>query len=171
LAWNDAQVLYVQAIVRLGNEVAPGRQASAGEEAYLLLDLDCDRAVTDWRDRMYALRPTLNYRIWINKNEWTTSRTDTKGRGSMRYFPDGNGGWFRVDSFVIPLSEIEKKPQQQLRLAYWGDSTRLKLPVNSVGFRKSAYYVAQDLPYRSFTHHNLSLGPVVLDVSKVPDDR
>jgi hypothetical protein len=171
--WNDSQFLYVQALLRLDDEIAPGRAAAGtdSDAAYLVLDVDSDNRFTDWRDRVYGLVPTLSHQICVGKGEWSTVREDSKGRGGMRLLPDGAGGWLRVDSFAIPLSEIERKPGETIRLAYWGDSAHLKAPINSIGIHRPQYYRHADLPYERFHTVLLSRRPSLLDVAKVPDDR
>jgi hypothetical protein len=171
--WNDSQFVYVQALVRLDDDVASGRSAAGTDidAAYLVLDVDSDNRFTEWRDRVYGLAPTLSYQICFGKGEWSTIRDDSKGRGTMRMLPDGKGGWIRVDSFAIPLAEIERKPGETIRAAYWGDSARLKSPVNANGIRRQDHYRFSDLPFSRFQIVLLSHRPAILDVSKVPDDR
>jgi serine/threonine protein kinase len=171
--WNDSQFLYVQAVVQLDDDDAPARPAGGDDDdkAYLLLDVDSDMQVTEWHDRVYGLLPTLSYQTYVGKNELTTIRGDSKGRGAMRLLPDGKGGWIRVDSFAIPLSEIERKPGETIRLAYWADSARLKSPVNANGVRRQGHYRFSDLPYSRYHTVLLSHRPAILDVSKVPEDR
>jgi hypothetical protein len=96
---------------------------------------------------------------------------DSKGRGAIRYLDEGNGRRVRIDSFVIPLVEIGKRPGETIRFAYWGDSPHPAMTVNSVGYRDRGRYYPYHLPRETFHSLTLSDRPPTLDVARVPEER
>src|SRR5262249_44184708 len=70
-----------------------------------------------------------------------------------------------------PLSEIGRSPNEAIRLAYYGDSPRLKVPINSIGLSKQAYYYSWVLPVAKYQEVVLVDRPDPLDISQVPEDR
>jgi thiol-disulfide isomerase/thioredoxin len=177
-AWSDADYLYVQSILwkdgddSLG-ETRDGREI--GDNSSLCLDLDADQKLTPKLDRDYALnpwpkRPGLYYSVWLSANSSTHLMNDSKGRGSIRYLNVATDRRVRVDSFLIPLSEIKKKPGQGLRLAYTAYSPKPAFTLNSVGAQGRG---ANTNPPARDKYHPLKLQdrPATLDPQQVPEGR
>jgi thiol-disulfide isomerase/thioredoxin len=176
--WNDAGYLYVQAVLWKDNDDALGETADGraiGDNGTLCLDLDADQKNTPKIDRRYTLNPWpqmpgLHYQVCVSENGWTGLQRDSKGRGAIRYLPAG-GGKVRVDSFVIPLEEIGKKPGDKFRLAYYGSSPKPELTVNSVGFQAGRKYYSHALPLDKYHDVTLADRPAALDLKEVPEGR
>jgi thiol-disulfide isomerase/thioredoxin len=177
-AWNDAGHLYVQAIVwkdgddSLG-ETEDGRKI--GDHSDLLIDADADGKVTPNVDRVYALNPWpsrlgLHYQVRVSDSASTGLKGDSKGRGSINYV-ETPAGKVRVDCFVIPLAEIDRKPGDKVRIAYYGSSPKPELTVNSIGFEKAGQYYSHSLPMDKYHEIKLADRPASLDLKKVPDGR
>jgi len=169
-AWNDASYLYVQAILWKDDrdEYEP---KDGGDEGMLILDVDANNKVTPQRDRVYCVWPSiagLQYLVYLSENTWTGLRNDSKGRGAVRYLDQGRGTRVRVDSFVIPLDEIGRRPSETIRLAYMGTSPHTNVTVNSVAYHRAGTYHFFDLPGTSFHALTLSDRPSTLDVTQVP---
>ncbi len=76
----------------------------------------------------------------------------------------------RVDSYLIPLAEIDVKTGDPIRLAYMGTSTNPASKVNSVGFKSERTYYSFALPFADF--HEVTLGQgATLDIKQVPEVR
>lgn len=178
-AWNDAGYLYVQAVLwtdaddTLG-ETEDGRPL--GDWSVLRVDADADQQETPEVDRNYMLnylprRPGLYYQVAIGGGRSRHPNNDSLGRGAIRYVDDGAGNVVRVDSFVIPLRELNRLPGQQIRIAYWGHSPEPPMTLNSVGYQHGGTYYSYSLPWS--TYHTVTLfdRPRTLDPSLVPDGR
>jgi hypothetical protein len=178
-AWNDASYLYVQAILWRDDQDAIGETADGrpnGDQGVLSLDVDADGKVTPHRDRLYYLNPWpslpgLRYQVCLSEHSYTGLQGDSKGRGAIRYLDAGEGHRVRIDSFVIPLGEIGKRPGEAIRLAYYGDSPHPAMTVNSVGYRHRGRYYPFQLPRETFHSLTLSDRPPALDVARVPEGR
>jgi thiol-disulfide isomerase/thioredoxin len=178
-SWNDASHLYVQAILWRDDHDALGETADGrpiGDRGALILDADADGKVTPHRDREYCLNPWpnlpgLRYQVRLSEQVSTTLQGDSKGRGAIRYLDAGEGRRVRIDSFVIPLGEIGKRPSETIRLAYYGDSPHPAMTVNSVGYRRRGRYYSSQLPKEKFHFLTLSDGPATLDMARVPEGR
>jgi hypothetical protein len=180
--WNDAQYLFVQAIVwkddddTLG-ETSDGR--SIGDTAALSILVDPAGQETVLKDRVYYVNPWphksgLYYGARLSAGAWTTLRLDLRSRGSVRYVMVDGERKVRVDSMLIPLTSLAKKPGETLWLAYHGMSPHPRLTVNSVGYRPPAsekgYYV-YNLPREKYHKLQLVERPAGLDLKQVPDGR
>jgi WD40 repeat protein/thiol-disulfide isomerase/thioredoxin len=175
-AWNDAAYLYVQAVLWADNDDSLGETDDGrptGDGSVLSLDLDADQKVTPNVDRDYMLNPWpglpgLRYTVPLGQNANTAIQGDAKGRGAARYLGAG-GKKVRVDSYLIPLAEIGRKPGDKIRFAYWGSSVKPELTLNSVGFEGRGRYYAFNLP--SAKYHELTLAdrPASVDAKEVPN--
>ncbi|MHC4220331.1 MAG: hypothetical protein ACYSU7_17945, partial [Planctomycetota bacterium] len=116
--YNDDWHLYVQAIVwndadqTLG-ETSDGRVI--GDRSYVHLDVDANTDVTPAVDRVYSVnlwphRQGIHYQVHLGQERRTHLKTDSEGRGSIRYVDTGHGTVARVDNYLIPLSEIGRRP-------------------------------------------------------------
>ena len=176
--WNDAASLYVQAVLWKDGDDALGETSDGrkiGDYSSLLLDVDADGKVTPKVDRSYTINPWpnspgLRYAVWLGATNQTGLRPDSKGRGSIGYVPSGDGK-VRVDSFVIPLAEIDRKSGDKIRFAYYGSSPKPDLTVNSVGYDAKKKYYSHALPHEKFHELTLSDRAASLDPKKVPDGR
>jgi thiol-disulfide isomerase/thioredoxin len=179
LFWNDNKHLYVQAILWKDGDDALGETADGrpiGDSSTVVLDVDADGKPTPNVDRHYSLNPWpsmpgLHYQVVVGPNATTGLRGDSKGRGSIRYLPGAGGGKVRVDSVVIPLAEINRRPGDKLRLAYWGTSPKPELTVNSVGYEQKGSYYSHQLPLDKFHEVTLADRAGTLDFKEVPDGR
>lgn len=176
--WNDAAHLYAQAVLWTDNDPSVGKAAdgrAVGDNAVLRVDADADGKPTPKADRNYSLNPWphlpgLRYSVVNGPNAMSTLQADSKGRGAVRYEVDG-GARVRVDSFLVPLAELGRKPGDKVRLAYWGGSPNPKRTVNSVGFVGKDPYYAHDLPREADHEVVLADRPAALDPAVVPDGR
>ncbi len=177
--YNDDAYLYVQAI--LWNDDDDGVETTTdgraiGDWSNLLLDVDADRGATPQVDRHYSLnpwasQPGLHYQVMITINGYTGLKPDSAGRGATEYFDDVGGKRSRVDSFLIPLEEIKKRPGEKIRLAYWRRSATPDFTVNSIGFEKQGKYYAYSLPHDLYHEIDLATGNKSLEPQLVPDTR
>ncbi|GMV96329.1 MAG: hypothetical protein AMXMBFR83_06950, partial [Phycisphaerae bacterium] len=178
-AWNDANHLYVQAVLWKDGDDALGETPDGraiGDHSSLCLDVDADGKPTPQVDRTYTLNPWptlpgLRYSIQLNAGATTKLMGDSKGRGSVRYAEDDQGRRIRVDSFVIPLAEIGKKGGDDIRLAYYASSTVPALTLNSVGYENPKGYYAHSLPRERYHALRLDVRPASLDPAQVPEGR
>jgi thiol-disulfide isomerase/thioredoxin len=176
--WNDAAHLYAQAVVWKDGDAAVGETPDGrkiGDYSNLLIDADADGKVTANVDRSYAVNPWpslpgLRYSVKLGGTSSSTLKGDSKGRGSIAYIQSG-AAKVRVDSFVVPLAEIGRKPGDKVRLAYHGTSPKPDLTVNSVGYTATKRYYAHSLPHDKYHEIALADRPASLDAKKVPDGR
>ena len=165
-AWNDSVYLYVQAVVwsdgdeSLG-ETDDGREI--GDNSMLILDVDSDGKTTPQVDRSYSLNPWpnlpgLRYQIQLGKGSTTPIKSDSKGRGVIHYAQTATGK-VRVDSYLIPLVEIGRKPGDTMKFLYRAKSQKPVLNILSYG------------PDRKYHDWLLVDLPATIDAKKVPDGR
>jgi thiol-disulfide isomerase/thioredoxin len=175
--WNDAKYLYVQAILWTDGDDSLGETPDGrpiGDTSCLRLDVDADQKATPNVDRDYLLNPWpsfpgLRYSVVLGELASSYIKSDSKGRGAIRYLAAGKGKRVRVDSFAIPLAEIGKKPGDKIRLAYWGQSPKPALTVNSIGYMGRGTYYAHVLPRNMYHEITLADRAASLDLAKVPD--
>jgi thiol-disulfide isomerase/thioredoxin len=178
-AWNDAEHLYVQAIVWADGDDALGETSDGrpiGDHSNLILDVDANQEATPRVDRAYSLNPWphlpgLRYDVVVTKTSTTRLQADSKGRGAIKYVWVGEGRRVRVDSFVVPLSEIRKTAGETIRLAYYSSSPQPKQTLNSVGYQARGTYYSYSLPKKDYHEMKLSDRPVLLDPKTVPEGR
>ena len=174
--YNDEAFLFVQAVVwgdgndALG-ETRDGR--SIGDTSYLSLDVNADRAPSADVDRIYSLNPWparsgLQYQVSRGAGRSTKFQRDSQGRGSIRYLDTGEGRRVRVDSYLIPLSEIVRVPGQTIRLACWVHSPQPTLTLNSTTFRPQGHYYLRAVPNHLYHEITLADRPAGIDPSSVP---
>jgi thiol-disulfide isomerase/thioredoxin len=176
--WTDAKHLYAQAVVWTDGDDALGESEDGrviGDWSVLCLDADGDGRVTPNVDRDYSLNPWpthpgLRYSVKLGNNSSTHLKADSKGRGAIRYLETG-GKKVRVDSFLIPLEEIGRKPGEKVHLAYWASSPKPELTLNSVGFESNKRYYPHHLPMDKYHEVVLVERPAAVDVEKVPEGR
>lgn len=177
--WNNSIYLYVQAVLWKDNDWSLGKTddgRTIGDNSVLLLDVDADGEVTANVDRNYLLNPWptmlgLYYQISLGKGSTTGIKSDTSGRGAIRYIQTPEGKVIRVDSYLIPLAEISKQISDKIRLCYWGNSPLPALTVNSVGYDSGGKpYYSHRLPLVNYHDYVLMAGGD-LALDSVPDGR
>jgi thiol-disulfide isomerase/thioredoxin len=72
---------------------------------------------------------------------------------------------------AIPLAEIGKKPGEKIRLAYWGQSPKPALTLNSIGYQGKGTYYSHSLPRKMYHEITLADRAASLDITDVPDGR
>lgn len=178
-AWNDAEHLYVQAVVFADGDDAPGETEDGraiGDSSTLLIDADADGKATPEVDRNYTLNPWpslpgLQYQIVFDDRGTSGLMSDSKGRGAISYVEAEPGHRVRVDSYLIPLSELKRKPGETVRFAYWGSSPHPELTVNSIGFQSKKRYYPFSLPLKDFHSVALADRATTFDEQQVPEGR
>jgi thiol-disulfide isomerase/thioredoxin len=174
-SWNDAKYLYVQAVVWADGDDSLGETGDGrpiGDTSDLILDVDADQKVTPKVDRSYHLNPWpnlpgLRYSVLLGPRSSSYIKSDSTGRGSIRYLDIGKAQRVRVDSFVIPLAEIEKKPGDKIRLAYSASSPKPALRINSIG-EKGGFSFANGEAWKKFHAFTLADRPESLKITDVP---
>src|SRR5439155_22446844 len=91
-----------------------------GDWSQVLLDLDADGKPTRNLDRNYMLNPWpnlsgLHYQICLGEGATTTIKSDSRGRGAIRYLDFSGGNRVRVDTYLIPMTEISRKAGDKIR--------------------------------------------------------
>ena len=179
-AWSNAEWLYVQIVVWADDDdtkVKGGDGTEDCDQSLLLLDLDADQKYTPNVDRKYNVGPLaekrgLRYQIHLGEGKLTPLIDDSKGRGSVRFVPAAGDQKLRVDSFLITLAELGKKPGDTIRLILSGKSTKPYLAFNSAGRKtngRAMFYVVMPMNY----YHDFTLGEQTgtIDPALVPDGR
>lgn len=175
--WNNGQYLYVQAVLWKDNDSALGKTEDGrtiGDLSELMLDVDAAGKLTPYVDRDYLLNPWpgmsgLYYLIRINEGTTTSIRSDTAGRGAIRYIQTPEGKRFRVDLYLIPLKEISKRVSDKIRLCYYGESPTPALTVNSAGYERNERH-ASLIPYANYHDYVFTTGSDLM-FDSVPDGR
>jgi len=177
--WNNEEYLYAQAVVWNDDDPLLGKtedNREIGDNSVLMLDLDVNGKVTPNVDRVYLLNPWpelggLHYQICTGEGSTTPIKSDSKGHGAVRYVRISTGKVVRVDSFLIPLTEISRQVGDKIRLCYWGSSPNPPLTVNSVGYQRDgqAYY-SYHIPFSQYHDYVLLKGHEI-DLTEVPEGR
>ena len=177
--WNNAMVLYVQAVVWADDDDATGETPDGrpiGDNAYLSLDVNADGTDTAEVDRVYSLnpwpsRPGLRYQVARGGGVLTHFRHDSAGRGAIAYLRAADGRRVRVDSFAIPLAELKTRPGRNLRLVYWAQSPASNLTLDSARTPRSGVYYIKSIPMSRYHSITLAGHDEPLDLSAVPAGR
>ncbi len=164
-AWNNADLLYIQAILWNDDSMALGKTEKGqqyGDSSTLSLDVDANQKVTPNQDRDYSLDPWpslhgLFYCIQLSRHSSTDIKDDSSGTGSICYMALANGSRARVDSYVIPLKEIGKRVGEDIRLCFRAQSAVPAFEINSAGDtnrppQDSCYHIPGN------RYHRLQLG-------------
>lgn len=171
--WNNDEYLYAQAIVWKDDSAEFGKLRDGRatcDYASIVLDLDADGQLTKDVDRIYMLSPWpvlpgLRYSVAKGQDgKWATTPllSDTHGRGAVRYVLTPEGRKIRVDSFLIPLTEISRKVGDKIRLVYHAYSPHPDLTLNSGGYipqpPHGPHYANYDIPMASYHDYLLAKG-------------
>lgn len=177
--WNDAKYLYVQAVLwkdadDVLGETRDGRPI--GDRSSLLLDVDADAKVTPNIDRNYSLNPWpsrqgLYYSVLLGPTSSSYLKNDSKGRGAIRYLKTAGGTRFRVDSMVVPLVEIGRKPGDSIRLACTVSSPQPVIELNSITAGKKGADRPRSASREAYHVVKLQDRSASLDPGNVPEGR
>lgn len=185
-AWSNPEWLYVQIVVWADDDDALGTMAgtTTSDTSILALDLNADQQDTPQVDRKYHLNPIpmlrpqppllrgLYYQIYTENNPRPPLASDSKGRGSIQYVRAADGKKIRVDSFLIPLTELGRKAGDKIRLILSGESVAPNFGFNSGGLSTNGrprFYTS--MPKQ--TYHEFTLGEQTgtINPALVPDGR
>jgi thiol-disulfide isomerase/thioredoxin len=111
----------------------------------------------------------MNYDICQGLGSTTGIMSDSKGHGAIRYLDFPGGKRVRVDTYLIPMSEISRKIGDKIRLCYWGFSPNPALTVNSAGYdRAGKAYFAHNIPLSKFSDYVMAPGNQI-DPAQIPN--
>jgi thiol-disulfide isomerase/thioredoxin len=177
--WNNEEYLFAQAVLWSDDDSSLGKtedNREIGDSSQVMLDLDGDGKATANVDRNYLLNPWphlggLHYDVCLGEGATTPIRSDSKGRGAIRYVEISGGEKVRVDTYLIPLAEISKQVGDKIRICYWGHSPKPALTVNSAGYEPAGKsYYGYSIPLAQYHDYVLAKGGEV-DATKVPEGR
>ena len=177
--WNNTQFIFAQAVLWNDNDSSLGKtedNREIGDCSVLALDLATNGKSVFNTGRDYALNPWpgeggLHYQIENGRGGKTGLMDDSQGRGAVRYLNTPDGRLVRVDTFLIPLSEIPMQVGDRVRLAYWGFSPKPALTVNSTGYeRPGKQYYSGNIPRSKYSEYVLTKGGEI-DETLVPEGR
>ncbi len=177
-AWSNKEWLYVQIICWADpdpqNWTSPDGKERC-DESHVYIDLDNDQE-REPEDAHYALNPEPAMRGL--HREKTASDAVVKfvpgsaGRGSIKFVDGETSSKIRVDSFLIPLREIGKKPGDRIRLAVVGMSWKPRIGFNSaqLGLPNSPQSFCIELSGRYYQDFVLGMNRGDLEPAMVPHD-
>lgn len=177
--WNNADFLFAQAVLWTDDDATLGKtpdNREIGDWSMLMLDLDADGKSTPNVDRDYLVNPWpgmegLFYQIELGPGSKTGIQGDSKGRGAVRYLKTADGRQIRVDTYLIPMSEISRHIGDKIRLAFWGSSPKPLLTVNSTSYERAGKsYYGSHIPRSQYHDYVLAKGGE-LDATQVPEGR
>lgn len=157
---NDATYLMVQAVVWGDHEDREGTTGDGrkiGDWTILYFRTATPSQPTPQVDRDYLLNPWprfpgLNYQIVLSERSTTTIKSDSQGRGSLQHVDKVNGGKARVDTLLIPLSELSKKPGETLWMRFYArspvDQLNVRFPTSYSSEYKLSYTLIKDSALR-----------------------
>lgn len=176
--WNNDQYLFAQAVMWTDDDASLGKtrdNRDIGDWSELMLSRKSDAKITPKLDREYLLNPWpgmggLYYTTILGPRTTTGIESNTKGRGAVRYIK-ADGKLVRVDTYLIPLTEISGHAGDKIRLVYWGSSPKPELTVNSAGHSpKGKSYYIWSIPRLEYNGYALAKGGNI-DVGSVPNGR
>ena len=170
--WNNDKYLFAQAVLWTDDDSSVGKDANGdqlGDYSELMLDLDDNGKETPNLDRIYGLNarpyaPGLRYYICKGNGATTVGKSDSEGRGAIRYAQTSDRRRIRVDTYLIPLQEISRRAGDKIGICYYGYSPKPKLSINSVTFDN---YV----PRNKYREYVLTTTGGAIDVMMVPEGR
>ena len=178
--WNNREYLFVQAILWKVSEHTLGKTED-NRDIGNYSDLGIAVAATEGKwsfgiDRRYSLNPWpdlpgLYYQVLLSENATTGLEKDSKGRGGIRYLETRERQPVRVDSYLIPLSEIARSLGDRVGLCYWSFSPNPVQTVNSVGYEPAdEAYPSHSIPLTCYHDYQLISGHAI-NPNDIPDDR
>jgi thiol-disulfide isomerase/thioredoxin len=177
--WSNHKYLFAQAILWTDDDSSLGKtpdNRDIGDWSVLMLDVDADGKPTKDVDRNYMLNPWpgdegLHYDIVMGPGSTTGIEDDSHGLGAIRYLKTIGEKLVRVDTYLIPLAEISRRTGDKIRLAYWGQSPKPELTVNSTGYvRPGKPYFSHFIPYSMYHEYVIGQGGEI-DDTLVPEGR
>ena len=177
--WSNQLYLFAQAVLWRVEEPSLGKtpdNEEIGNWSEFNLDLDADGKATPNVDRDYFLNQGprmfgLNYAICMGENASGGCESNTKGCGAIRYIGISGGKRVRVDTYLIPLTEISRKVGDRIRICYWGYSPKPVMTVNSAGYKPAeGTYYSTVIPRSHYHDYVLAKGGEI-DASRVPNGR
>lgn len=177
--WNNDKYVFAQSVLWTVQDASFGTNRfdqELGDSSVLMLDVNADGEFTTNVDRDYLLNPSpgedgLYYVIELGLRSNTHIKNDSKGRGVIRYINTADGKTVRVDTYLIPLSEISRRVGDKLRFAYWGFSPKTRLTVNSTGYtHEGKSYNRWAIPRSQYNDYTLANGGEI-DPDQVPEGR
>lgn len=175
--WNNGQYLFAQAIMWTDDDASLGKtpdNRDISDWSVLRLGVRPDDKIAPKVDRYYMLDPWpgmegMYYQVVLAPGATTGIKSDTTGRGAIRYITMADGHLVRVDTYLIPLAEISRNVGDKIRLVYWGSSPKPPLTVNSAGYdRHGKNYYSFSIPRAQFNEYSLASGTEI-DLRQVPD--
>lgn len=177
--WNNSKYLFAQAVLWTDNDRSLGKtddNREIGDWSALTLDINPNTNSPFKLGRVYALDPFpgmegMHYQIENGAGGKTGLKDDSKGRGAIRYLDSPDGPTVRVDTFLIPLSEVSLRVGDKLRLLYWGFSPKPAITVNSAGYvRPGKKLYPGNIPPSQYGEYSLTKGGE-MDATLVPEGR
>jgi hypothetical protein len=169
--WNNDKYLFAQAVLWTDDDSSLGKYANGnefGDYSRLMLDLDDNGKDTPDLDRIYTLNgrhyPGLSYRISKSPGVGTGTKSDSEGRGAIRYVQTSDKKRVRVDTYLIPLQEISRRAGDRIGICYYGSSPKPRLSINSVTFDSR-------MPQNKYREYVLTTMGGAIDIMKVPEGR
>ena len=178
---NDSNYLAVQTILWKDNDAgsaidSPGQEW--GDYSSLLISTENGNKRAPNLDRSYTVNPRprlvgLYYSVYSGRKKFNQKlpdgrtitfeaeaqsplKSDTKGRGRVEYLAVEGGRKIRVDTMLIPLSELNTKGNENLRVCYIISSPNPRLTFNSCGYHSEKDYFSLDIPYKNYQTFVLS---------------
>jgi RNA polymerase sigma factor (sigma-70 family) len=176
--WNNVDYLFAQAVLWNDHDASLGKtedNREIGDNSTLMLDLDGDGKVTGDVDRDYILNPWpempgVYYQILHGGGGYTTLKKDSEGRGATRYLKAVAGKQVRVDTYLIPMSEISRKGGDSIRLCFYARSMKPAFVVNSTEYREKQYY-SYAIPRSMYHQYVLTTNGHPIEALQVPEGR
>ena len=198
--WNNEQYLLAQAVLWTVHDSSPVASADrwkAHHTSELWLDLDADGKMTAKVDRVYQLGPQpylsgLYYQICMGRGARSGLKRDSQGWGAIRHLAIEAGkkslpgakpilvsrvlqyqelrDLVRVDTYVIPLAELNKKVGDKIRICYWGRSFKPPFSISSFGDEYTGVFTMNEgyVNILSSGEFRLAQGRAI-EVTKIPD--
>jgi hypothetical protein len=178
--WNNDQYLFAQAVLWTDGDSSTITNVAGyelGDVSELWLDLGADGKMTAKVDREYVLNlvphlPGLYYQIPMGKGANSGPKSDTQGRGAIRYVETSPGNRVRVDTFLIPIAELSKQIGDTIRLCYWARSPKPSFMLSTLGHEdtRELQYLDDSITFPKSCDYILATGGPI-DPTKVPDGR
>lgn len=163
---NNDEWLYVQAIIWQDGDDSLGKTDDGreiGDYSSLMFSFSNGSKRVAKKDRNYYLNPWpgikgLRYTIILSENSSTALKDDSKGLGAIRYVSTSEGNRLRIDSYLVPLTEIGRKAGERIKLCYYGSSPLPEFTIHSSGSKSVHLYFNHQVPVRAYNELDLQKG-------------
>ena len=167
--YNSDHWLYVQAIVWEDGDSTLGKSSRGkdiGDFSVLMLHLDDSAKRTPHVDRNYYLNPWpsqkgLYFTIILSEHATSTLKKDSENRGRLSYVSTSEGKRVRVDSYLLPLLELAKKPGDTINLSYYAYSPAPEYTIDSANSTRTGRYFNWNIPLSDYYKIVLQTGAPV----------